>query len=81
MLIDAHCTLKNMILKTVFSFYSRHWKNEVSYFIRENYVMHVLKKSPRSLMQNLVQTEKYARYAMAIIQQHFIERKSRMIIK
>ena len=35
-------------------------------------------------MQNLVQTEEYAKYAMANIQQHFmdmLERKSKMIIK
>ena len=31
--------MKTMTLKIVFSFYSRHWKIEVSYFIRENYVM------------------------------------------
>ena len=76
--------MKTMTLKTVFSFYSRHWKNEVSYFIRENYVMNVLKKSLRSIMQNPVQTEEYARYAMANIQKHFmdmLERKSKMIIK
>ena len=73
-----------MTLKVGFSFYSRHWKNEVSYFIRENYVMDVLKKSPRSIIQNLVQTEEYARYEMANIQQHFmdmLERKSEIIIK
>ena len=51
--------MKTMTLKIVFSFYSRHWKNEVSYFIRENYVVNVLKKSPRNIMQNLVQTEEY----------------------
>ena len=76
--------MKTMTLKIVFSFYSRHWKNEVSYFIRKNYVMDVLKKSPRSIMQNLVQTEEYAKYAMANIQQHFmdmLERKSKMIFK
>ena len=76
--------MKTTTFKVVFSFYSRHWKNEVSYFIRENYVMDVFKKSPRSIMQNLVQTEEYARYAMANIQQHFmdmLERKSEMIIK
>ena len=59
-------------------------KNDVSYFIRENYVMDVLKKSPRSIIQNLVQTEEYARYAMVNIQQHFmdmLERKSEIIIK
>ena len=73
-----------MTLKVGFSFYSKHWKNEVSYFIRENYVMDVLKKSPRSIIQNLVQTEEYARYEMANIQQHFmdmLERKSEIIIK
>ena len=73
-----------MTLKVGFSFYSRHWKNEVSYFIRENYVMDVLKKSPRSIIQNLVQTEEYARYEMANIQQHFmdmLERKSEIRIK
>ena len=73
-----------MTLKVGFSFYSRHWKNEVSYFIRENYVMDVLKKSPRSIIQNLVQTEEYARYEMANIQQHFmdmLERKGEIIIK
>ena len=73
-----------MTLKVGFSFYRRHWKNEVSYFIRENYVMDVLKKSPRSIIQNLVQTEEYARYEMANIQQHFmdmLERKSEIIIK
>ena len=73
-----------MTLKVGFSFYSRHWKNEVSYFIRENYVMDVLKKSPRSIIQNLVQTGEYARYEMANIQQHFmdmLERKSEIIIK
>ena len=73
-----------MTLKTVFSFYSRHWKNEVSYFIRENYVMNFLEKSPRSIMQNLVQTEEYAKYAMSNVQQHFmdmLERKSKMILK
>ena len=46
--------------------------------------MDILKKSPRSIMQNFVQTEEYARYAMANIQQDFIdmlERKSKMIIK
>ena len=35
-------------------------------------------------MQNVVQTEEYARYAMANIQQHFLnmlERKSKMISK
>ena len=76
--------MKTISLKIVCSFYSRHWKNEVSYFIRENYFMDVLKKSPRSIMQNLVQTEEYAKYAMANIQQHFmdmLERKSKMIIK
>ena len=76
--------MKTTTLKIVFSFYSRHWKNEVSYFIRENYVMDVLKKSLWSIMQNLVQTEEYARYAIANIQQHFMdmsERKSKMIIK
>ena len=76
--------MKTTTFKVVFSFYSRHWKNEVSYFTRENYVMDVFKKSPRSIMQNLVQTEEYARYAMANIQQHFmdmLERKSEMIIK
>ena len=73
-----------MTLKVGFSFYSRHWKNEVSYFIRQNYVRDVLKKSPRSIIQNLVQTEEYARYEMANIQQHFmdmLERKSEIIIK
>ena len=76
--------MKTTTFKVVFSFYSRHWKNEVSYFIRENYVMDVLKKSPRSIIQNLVQTEEYARYEMANIQQHFmdmLERKSEIIIK
>ena len=46
--------------------------------------MDVLKKSPRSIMQNLVQTEEYARYTMANIQQHFmdmLERKRKMIMK
>ena len=46
--------------------------------------MDVLKKSPRSIMQNLVQIEEYAKYAMANIKQHFmdmLERKSKMIIK
>ena len=73
-----------MTLKIVFSFYSRHWKNEVSYFITENYVVNVLKMSPRSTMQNLVQTEEYAKYAISNIQQHFmdmLERNSKMIIK
>ena len=73
-----------MTLKIVFSFYSRHWKDEVSYFIRENYVMNFLEKSPRSIMQNLVQTEEYAKYAMSNVQQHFmdmLERKSKMILK
>ena len=73
-----------MTLKIVFSFYSRHWKNEVRFFIRENYVMDVLKKLPMSTMQNLVQTDEYAKYAMANIQQHFmnmLEIKSKMIIK
>ena len=85
LVIDTHhCAMKTTTLKIVFSFYSRHWKNEVSYFIRENYVMDVLKKSLWSIMQNLVQTEEYARYAIANIQQHFMdmsERKSKMIIK
>ena len=73
-----------MTLKIVFSFYSRHWKDEVSYFIRENYVMNFLEKSPRSIMQNLVQTEEYAKYVIANMQQNFmdmLERKSKMIIK
>ena len=73
-----------MTLKIVFSFYSRHWKNEVSYFITENYVVDVLKMSSRSTMQNLVQTEEYAKYAISNIQQHFmdmLERNSKMIIK
>ena len=46
--------------------------------------MDVLKKSPRSIMENLEQTEEYAKYAMANIQQHLthmLERKSKMIIK
>ena len=53
-------------------------------FLGENYAMDVLKKSPRSIMKNFMQTEEYARYAMANIQQHFmdmLERKSKMIIK
>ena len=73
-----------MTLKIVFSFYSRHWKDEVSYFTRENYVMNFLEKSPRSIMQNLVQTEEYAKYVIANMQQNFmdmLERKSKMIIK
>ena len=68
----------------MFSFYGRHWKNKVSYFTRENYVKDVLKKSPRSIMQNLVQTEEYAKYVIANMQQnfmHMLERKSKMIIK
>ena len=76
--------MKTMTLKIVFSFYGRHWKNKVSYFIRENYVKDVLKKSPRSIMQNLVQTEEYAKYVIANMQQnfmHMLERKSKMIIK
>ena len=76
--------MKTMTLKIVFSFYGRHWKNKVSYFIRENYVKDVLKKSPRSIMQNLVQTEEYAKYVIANMQQNFmdmLERKSKMIIK
>ena len=46
--------------------------------------MDVLKKLPRSIMQSLVQTEEYAKYEMARIQQHFmdiLERKSKIIIK
>ena len=73
-----------MTLKIVFSFYSRHWKDEVSYFTRENYVMNFLEKSPRSIMQNLVQTEEYAKYATSKVQQHFmdmLERKNKMILK
>ena len=76
--------MKTMTLKIVFSFYGRHLKNKVSYFIRENYVKDVLKKSPRSIMQNLVQTEEYAKYVIANMQQNFmdmLERKSKMIIK
>ena len=76
--------MKTMTLKIVFSFYGRHWKNKVSYFIRENYVKDVLKKSPRSIMQNLVQTEEYAKYVIANMQlnfMHMLERKSKMIIK
>ena len=76
--------MKTMTLKIVFSFNSRRWKNEVRYFIREKYVMDVLKKSPMSIMQNLTQTEEYAKYEMANIQQHFVdtlETKSKMIIK
>ena len=65
--------MKTMTLKIVFSFYSRHWKNKVSYFIRENYVMDVLKKSPRNIMQNLAQTEEYAKHVMANIQQHLMD--------
>ena len=44
--------------------------------------MDVLKKSPRLIMQNLQQTEEYAKYAIENIQQHFmdmLERKSKMI--
>ena len=74
-----------MTLKIVFSFYSRPWKNEVNLEkIRENYVTDVLKKSTRNVMQNLVQKEEYAKYAMANILQHFmdmLDRKSKMIIK
>ena len=46
--------------------------------------MDVLKKSPMSTMQNLTQTEEYAKYAVANIQQRFVdmlEIKSKMIIK
>ena len=46
--------------------------------------MDVLKKSPRSIMQNLVQIIEDARYAMANIQQDFMdmsERKSKRIIE
>ena len=74
-----------MTLKIVFSFYSRPWKNEVNLEkIRENYATDVLKKSTRNVMQNLVQKEEYAKYAMANILQHFmdmLDRKSKMIIK
>ena len=43
-----------------------------------------LKKSPRSIIQSLVQAEKYAKCEVANIQQHFmdmLERKSKTIIK
>ena len=43
---------ENHELKIVFSFYKRHWKSEVNFFIIEN-VMNVLKKLPRSIIQNL----------------------------
>ena len=46
--------------------------------------MDVLKKSPKSIMQNLVQIIEDARYAMANIQQDFMdmsERKSKRIIE
>ena len=46
--------------------------------------MDVLKKSPRLIMQNLQQTEEYAKYAIENIQQYFmdmLERKSKMISK
>ena len=65
-------------------FYRRYWKNKVSYFTRENYVLDVLKKLPRSIMPNLLQTKEYAKYAMENIQQHLmdmLERKNKMIIK
>ena len=39
-------------------FLHRHLKNEASYFIRENYIMDVFKKSSRSIMQNLVQNRR-----------------------
>ena len=75
--------MKTMTLKIVFSFYSKHWKNEVSYLIREN-CYGCFEEVTKEVLQNLVQTEEYARYAMANIQEHFIdmlERKSKMIIK
>ena len=49
--------------------------------------MDVLKKSPRSIMQNLVQTQEYVKYAMVSIQhgkQQFMDmlkRKRKVIIK
>ena len=46
--------------------------------------MDVLKKLPRSIVQNLVQIKEDARYAMTNIQQHFMdmsERKSKRIFE
>ena len=82
--VGSRCPLCNENHDIEACVFFRHWKNEVSYFISENYVMDVLKKLPISIIQNLVQTEEHARYAMANIQQHFmdmLERKSKIIIK